>query len=125
MSHSARHDAVIVRMGRHLIRSGAAAALIVVAALAVARAAQIGSVEKGMAFARVQCAGCHLIGKEKGLSTNLRAPTFADIANTPGMTAAALRVTLSTPHEAMPDLIVRGEAADSLIAYILSLKNGQ
>jgi mono/diheme cytochrome c family protein len=103
--------------------------LLVVAALAanavVARAAEVGSVEKGLAFARVQCAECHLIGKEKGLSTNLGAPTFAEIANTPGMTAAALRVTLSTPHESMPNLIVKGEAADSLIAYILSLKDGQ
>ncbi len=106
-----------------------AEALLVVAALAAtavpARAAGVGSAEKGLALARAQCAGCHLLGKEKGLSTNPRAPTFADIANTPGMTAAALRVMLSTPHESMPNLVIRGEAADSLIAYILSLKDGQ
>lgn len=101
--------------------------LFVVAALAAnvaaAWAADAGSAEKGLAIARVQCAECHLLGKEKGLSTNVMAPTFAEIANTPGMTAAALKVALSTPHEVMPNLVIKGEAADSLIAYILSLKD--
>jgi mono/diheme cytochrome c family protein len=97
----------------------------VLSALPAAQAAQVGSVEQGLAIARAQCAECHLLGTEKGGSTNLMAPTFAKIANTPGMTAAALRIALSTPHESMPNLIITGEAADSLIAYILSLRNGQ
>lgn len=95
------------------------------ASAAAAQGAEVGSVEQGRIIARAQCAECHLIGKEKGLSTNLSAPTFAEIANTPGMTAAALRVTLSTPHKLMPNIIIRGETADSLIAYILSLSDGR
>jgi hypothetical protein len=38
------------------------------------------------------------------------------------MTATALRVALSSSHETMPNLILKDEEADSLIAYILSLK---
>jgi cytochrome c len=94
-------------------------------ASAAAQAVEVGSVEQGRTIARAQCAECHLIGKEKGLSTNPSAPTFTEIANTPGMTAAALRVTLNTPHKLMPNLIIKGETADSLIAYILSLRVGQ
>lgn len=94
-----------------------------VAGTAAVHAADASNVEKGLAIARVQCAECHLLGKEKGLSTNVMAPTFSEIANTPGMTAAALKVALSTPHEVMPNLVIKGEVADSLIAYILSLKN--
>jgi mono/diheme cytochrome c family protein len=110
------------------MRSRTARTFFIVAALAAnatAQAADVGSVEQGRTIARAQCAECHLIGKEKGLSTNLSAPTFIEIANTPGMTAAALRVTLSTPHELMPNIIIKGETADSLIAYILSLRDGQ
>ena len=106
------------RIARTLFVVGA-----LVATNGAAGAADAGRVEKGLAIARVQCAECHLLGKEKGLSTNVMAPTFAEIANTPGMTAAALKVALSTPHEVMPNLVIKGETADSLIAYILSLKN--
>jgi hypothetical protein len=41
------------------------------------------------------------------------------------MTAAALKVALNRPHELMPNIIVKGETADSLIAYILSLRDGR
>ena len=90
---------------------------------ATVQAAQVGSAEQGLRIAREQCAGCHLLGKEKGLSTNLQAPTFAKIANTPGMTAAALRIALSTPHRYMPNIIIKSDDADSIIAYILSLRD--
>ena len=103
-------------------------ALLVVAAFAIttapARAAEPDIVAKGLTLAREQCAVCHLLGKEKGLSSLPTAPPFADIANSRGITAAALRVILNTPHESMPNLVVRGEVADSIIAYILSLKHG-
>jgi mono/diheme cytochrome c family protein len=104
-------------------------ALLAVIALATnaaaAQAAQIGNPEHGLTIAREQCAECHLIGKEKGRSTNEKAPTFAKIANTPGMTAAALKATLNTSHRSMPNFIVKGGDADSIIAYILSLKDSQ
>ena len=100
-------------------------ALSIVVHVTNAQAAQIGSAEQGLAIARARCAECHLIGKETGRSTNDNAPTFAKIADTPGMTAAALRAALNTSHRTMPNLVVEGDEADSIIAYILSLKDGR
>jgi mono/diheme cytochrome c family protein len=51
------------------------------------------------------------------------APTFVRIATTPGMTAMALNVTLTTPHAGMPMFMLNTEQREDLIAYILSLKN--
>ena len=101
------------------------AVIALVLSAAPAAAAQVGNAERGLKVARVQCAACHLIGKEKGRSTNEMAPTFAKIANTPGMTAAALRIALNSSHRSMPNLIVKDGDADSIIAYILSLRDSQ
>jgi hypothetical protein len=38
------------------------------------------------------------------------------------MTRLALKVFLQSPHASMPNLMVGGEDADNVIAYILSLK---
>jgi len=78
-----------------------------------------------LTIAREKCAECHLVVKERGRSTNDIAPTFATIANIPGITAAALRAALNTSHREMPNLVVRDSDADSIIAYILSLRDGQ
>jgi mono/diheme cytochrome c family protein len=85
-------------------------------------AAQVGSISEGREIARQMCADCHLLGDEAGLSTHANAPTFKDIANTPGMTGAALRASWQNWHKNMPNLIIAGEEADSLVAYILSLR---
>jgi mono/diheme cytochrome c family protein len=78
-----------------------------------------------VSIARERCGSCHLVVKEDGRSTNEKAPTFARIANTPGMSSAALRSALNTSHSSMPNLIIKDEDADSIIAYILSLRDGQ
>jgi mono/diheme cytochrome c family protein len=101
------------------------AVIVLVMNAATAQAAEVGSAEQGLRIAREQCAECHLIGKEKGRSINEKAPTFAKIANTPGMTAAALRIALNTPHRSMPNLVIKDADADSIIAYILSLRDNQ
>ena len=97
----------------------------IIVSAATVQAAQIGSVEQGSAIARERCAECHLTVKENGRSTNEKAPTFARIANTPGMTAAALRAALNTSHSTMPNLVIKDDDADSIIAYILSLRDSQ
>ncbi|MGB9044101.1 MAG: c-type cytochrome, partial [Pseudolabrys sp.] len=76
-------------------------------------------------IARERCAECHLSVKEKGRTTNEKAPTFARIANTPGMTAAALRAALNTSHSTMPNLVIKDDDADNIIAYILSLRDSK
>jgi mono/diheme cytochrome c family protein len=95
----------------------------IIASAVTGRAAQIGSAEQGLAIARERCAECHLTVKENGQSTNEKAPTFARIANTPGMTTTALGAALNTSHRTMPNLVVKDDDADSIIAYILSLRD--
>jgi mono/diheme cytochrome c family protein len=89
-----------------------------------AGAQEVGSVEQGRRLAEEICAQCHLVHKVRGLSTDLNAPRFEDIANSPGMTSAALAKALQTSHQKMPNIVIKDEQADSLIAYILSLKSG-
>ena len=98
---------------------GAAAALL---ALAGPLAAQEGgSPSRGLAYARTHCGECHGVGTGNR-SPRADATPFKTIAETRGMTAAALAVFLRTPHRAMPDLVVTGQNLDDVIAYILSLR---
>ena len=50
-------------------------------------------------------------------------PGFRNIANTPGITATALRVFLTTSHPNVPNPIVTSEQMADVIAYILSLRS--
>jgi hypothetical protein len=52
-------------------------------------------------------------------------PDFQAIANTPGMTATALRAFLQTPHPKMPNLILTPEQSDDVIAFLLSPRDGR
>jgi mono/diheme cytochrome c family protein len=72
--------------------------------------------------ARNTCSQCHATQKGQLLSPNLRAPTFVEIANTPGVTSAALLVMLTTPHAGMPMFILSPEQRQQIIDYVLSLK---
>jgi cytochrome c551/c552 len=58
----------------------------------------------GHAFAREACYACHVIEPEERPRRLLIGPAFRDIANTSGMTAAALQVFLTTFHPTMPNL---------------------
>lgn len=83
----------------------------------------IGNPARGLEYAQANCAGCHAILKDETESPNPDSPAFATVAATPGITRTALSVFLQSPHPTMPNLIVEGEDADNLIAYILSLKD--
>ena len=84
---------------------------------------RIGSVQEGRRLAREVCAECHAIDNAGGGSTDPNAPTFKVIANTPGMTSAALTSAgLQTTHMTMPNFVMKGDASQDIIAYILSLK---
>jgi mono/diheme cytochrome c family protein len=85
------------------------------------RAQEIGNPSDGLAFAKQVCSGCHAVEKSAEHSPNLDAPTFEEIATTPGMTAAALSAALQTSHSTMPNLVLRDDMAN-VVAYILSLK---
>jgi mono/diheme cytochrome c family protein len=81
-----------------------------------------GDQRAGSAIARQVCSECHAILQGQIHSPNPRAPTFAELANTPGMTAIALTVALRTPHWRMPMFIFTDEQRANIIAYILGLK---
>lgn len=94
-----------------------------VAAIDAAQAQSVGSPGHGLTLARAQCAECHLVDKAPGRSPNAAAPTFEQIANTRGMTSAALTAALRTSHHTMPNVIINGNDMSDLVAYILSLKD--
>jgi mono/diheme cytochrome c family protein len=86
------------------------------------RAADIGDPAAGMAYAQANCASCHGINRDSKSSPVPEATTFRVFANTPGVNRTAMIVFLRTPHPTMPNLVVTGDDADDVIAYILSLK---
>ena len=84
--------------------------------------AQTGDPKLGAAYAKRVCAKCHAIDRT-GISPEPTAPSFKDVANTPGMTGTALTVWLTTSHPTMPNIIVEPHDMDNVIAFILSLKH--
>jgi mono/diheme cytochrome c family protein len=87
-----------------------------------AQAQETGNRENGTELARSVCSECHAVRKGQPRSPNSRAPTFVELANTPGMTPIALTVALTTPHAGMPMFMLSPEQRRDIIAYILSLK---
>ena len=102
---------------------GVAAAGILLMTPAGAYARDPGNPEKGETIARKSCVACHAINGGITASPNLNAPPFARLAQTPGMTAIALRAALQTSHRTMPNLVLRKRHREDVIAYILSLKS--
>ena len=78
----------------------------------------------GHAFAREACNSCHIVEAEQRSPRLLSVgPAFRDIANTPGVTAIALRAFLTSSHPRMPNLILTPKETADVIAYILSLRD--
>lgn len=92
------------------------------AAIGPAHSADVGNAHKGFEYAKSICARCHAIEAGQKLSPVKAATPFEVFVNTPGVNRLALLVFLQTPHPTMPNLIVAGEDADDVIAYMLSLK---
>ena len=59
------------------------------------------------------------------MSPNPRAPTFAEIAATPGMTSAALTVLMTTPHAGMPMFRLTAQQQADIIAYVRGLRQSE
>ena len=102
-----------------------ALSVVVLAATVVTRPLQAeegGSAERGLGLARQVCSECHAVQPQRLQSPNARAPTFQALATTPGMTSAALTVALTTPHAGMPMFRLSADQRQSIIDYVLSLK---
>lgn len=83
----------------------------------------IGDQQAGLALAQDVCSECHAVQTGMLRSPNSRAPTFLELATTPGMTSAALMVALATPHAGMPMFRLTEDQRYAVIAYILGLKS--
>ena len=92
------------------------------AAICCGARAQDGSAEAGLSYAKTVCSECHAIRPDDFLSPNPKAPSFAKIASTPGVTGTALYVILQTPHREMPGFIIPARDQADVVAYILSLQ---
>ena len=78
----------------------------------------------GRVYASEVCSPCHTVTAEQAAQRMIAiAPDFQTIANTPGMTATALRAFLQTPHPKMPNLILTPEQSADVIAFLLSLRD--
>jgi hypothetical protein len=50
-------------------------------------------------------------------------PASRDVADTPGMTASALKVLLTSSDPKMPNLILTPEETENVAAYVPSLRH--
>ena len=83
---------------------------------------ELGDVKRGQTLAETVCAECHAVERGAPRSPNGYAPTFVTLATTPGMTPMALRVALRTSHTKMPNLVLKNQEVDDVIAYLATLK---
>jgi cytochrome c len=75
---------------------------------------------KGSQLAQQWCASCHVISSNRAGNVQEGPPSFRTIAGS--RTADQLRVFLSHPHGAMPDLSLTRAEIDDLIGYIETLR---
>jgi mono/diheme cytochrome c family protein len=94
-----------------------------IAALTVPMLGQeLGDAKRGEDLAKTVCAECHAVEKGQGRSRNGNAPRFQVLATTPGMTHMALLVALRTSHREMPNLVLKNQEVDDVVAYIATLR---
>ena len=87
-----------------------------------AQAQTIGDAGKGQEISVAKCGECHAVLPGQSPSPQRGVPAFQAIADTPGMTAAALTVFFRTHHKGMPNIVLDQDEQDHLIAYITGLK---
>ena len=99
------------------------AALALMLVPGIAGAVELGDPKQGLAYARQICAECHVVEESNELSPpSPDAPSFEEVANTPGMNVRALIVWLQSPHPTMPHLMIPADETDNIVAYIMSLR---
>lgn len=100
-------------------------------ARAQAQSPHQGTAARGEHIARIVCSVCHVVADDQEFPPMLDppAPSFAEIANRPHMTAKSIRRFVTTTHwdmktipMTMPQLMISPEQATAAAAYIMSLK---
>ena len=92
-----------------------------VAALPALEPALAQDAARGRDYVLRNCTQCHVVDSNQKSASDI-GPPFATIAAMPSVTAASLRVFLSSPHARMPDLILSSQQIRDVSAYILSLQ---
>ena len=92
------------------------------AAATSAHAQQVGDAEQGLRLAREACAECHMVVKSADKSPKADVAHFRGHRQHAGNDRIALAVALHTPHQTMPNVVIKGEDAQNIIAYVLSLR---
>jgi mono/diheme cytochrome c family protein len=95
-------------------------------------AARVGQ-DAGQRLAFSVCAACHVVSPSEAAEPKLQppAPSFAEIADSPGVTATSLRAFLAIPHATgktppnMPSMLLSDEETTAVVRYILSLRTGR
>lgn len=100
----------------------AAAGLAMVLAAGAAQAQQPAS-RDGHEIAAKLCSSCHAVDGAGTAVTRADVPSFKSIANGPRATPEHLAAAIIIPHPAMPGIPLTRAEIQSVIAYILSLKN--
>lgn len=80
--------------------------------------------ERGLVLAREVCFACHAILASDPITT-APPPSFRAIAESSGMSEAALGVFLRSPHINMPNLVLSAAEIRDVAAYIMSLKGSR
>jgi cytochrome c len=80
-------------------------------------------VSAGRELALNWCSECHLVVENQDRVPSDAVPTFLAIANHRSTTELGLRVFLTSPHGAMPNIMLTREQIDEIVAYILSLRS--
>jgi len=89
--------------------------------IAAAAPAIAANIERGAELAQRWCTGCHVTADPPAGTVQPGPPDFRAIARG-GRTADHLRLFLTQPHGAMPDLALSRGEIDDLIAYIETLR---
>ena len=84
-------------------------------------AVELGDKDRGHTYAQKFCGDCHGVEADDRLLLG-DLPTFKEVADSEGMSPRALSVWLQTSHPNMPDIIIKPDDMDDVIAYIMSLK---
>ncbi|MEM9228322.1 MAG: c-type cytochrome [Pseudomonadota bacterium] len=95
------------------------AGLLVLSLTAVPTFSNASEIAEGQRLAKAWCVSCHVVapgsvGADAG-------PSFASVADRPGLSAGALRAWLTDPHPIMPRFDLSERQIQSLVAYIESL----
>jgi cytochrome c2 len=115
-------ERVLMEMNAMSIRTSAVVLALGFAVSLPAFSQELGNAKQGQMLADTVCSECHAVKKTALRSPNNHAPTFTSIANTPGMSPMAVRVWLRSAHREMPNLVLKEDEVDNIIAYLQTLK---